>query len=87
MQNPKKQLEQGGLYHVANKVALRSSHHGHSSVLERIEPGSIVMFLNYHPSSVRICKVAFRELVGWIVVAPHYLKHHYFFRKVSEKPK
>ena len=83
MQNPKKSLERGHWYHVASQVTLRRTKSAYSKPLTKIEPGALVMFLEYHTGSVRVCKVGYQDYVGWIVVESKYKEHLHFFRKVK----
>lgn len=83
MQKPKNKLKQGQWYQVAAKTILHQTKSIHSNPMMKIEPDSMVMFLEYHPGSVRSCKVMYQELVGWIVVDPKYKDHLHFFKRVS----
>jgi hypothetical protein len=83
MQNPKKRLERGHWYHVASQVTLRKTKSAYSKSLTKIEPGALVMFLEYHTGSVRVCKVGYRDYIGWIVVDLKYKEHLHFFKKVK----
>ena len=81
MQNPNNKLKQGEWYQVASKAILRQSKSAYSKCMIKIEPDELVMFIEYHSGSVRVCKVMYQELVGWIMVDKKYKDHLHFFKK------
>jgi hypothetical protein len=83
MQNPKKRLERGHWYEVASQAILRKTKSAYSKPLIKIEPRALVMFLEYHTGSVRVCKVVYQDYIGWIVVESRYKEHLHFFKKVK----
>lgn len=83
MQKPKKALQKSHWYLVANDVLLHKTASAYSDAILTIPKDGMVMFVEYHSSGVRKCKVMFGEYFGWIMVDSKYREHSYFFKNVA----
>lgn len=82
MQNPKIKLERAKWYRVASDISLHASKSTYSITLCLIPKNSVIMFLQYHTGTTRICKVMFQDMIGWITVGRKYRNHVHFFNKI-----
>ena len=84
MQNPKLKLEPRTWYRTSLSGYLYKGRSEHSRKIVEIPKSSLVMFLEYHPGSVHICKVMFGEYFGWLSVPTKYKDHTHFFLNAKE---
>lgn len=82
MPNPK--LEPGTWYRTAVSLQMTKARSDRGEPIVTVPKNSLVMFVEYHPGSIRSCKVMFREYVGWLKVPNKYKDHTFFFQKASK---
>jgi hypothetical protein len=85
MQNPKNKLEVGAMYKIPCTIYLgkKRTRSPNYPITKTVEAGSLVMFIEYHPGSVRTCKVMSGNVYGWFTIDSKYRDHTHFFQKVK----